>query len=73
MSNILNLSNHELSETERSLLNKGLNYSIKRKGNQIQQKIAMEKLFHNVSEKEAKNKVAVHEKEHLIYVFPFSI
>lgn len=46
--NIINLSSYTLTENERSILNKGLNYSISKKPNYINRKIEVEKLFYNI-------------------------
>ena len=63
--NVINISNYELTDTELSLLKKGLNFSIKKKVKPLEQKIAMERLFYDIVEQSAKNKVVLNEDEHL--------
>ena len=59
---ILNLSNHLLSDAETKLLNRGLNFALKKKSNNLDCQIEMEKLYMDIIEQD---KVKILEKENL--------
>ena len=62
---IINVSTYQLTEPEKSLLNYGLNFSVKRKINPINRKIEMEKLFYDITKYEKSTQVKISDKEDL--------
>ena len=62
---ITNLSNQNLSETELSVLSKGLKFGLKTKIDPIEAKIGVERLFFDISTKELNGSVTVSEKSDL--------
>jgi len=63
--NIINLSQHILSASESSVLNKGLNFSMKYKQKPIDKQIEIEKLYMSILDKRDKNEVDINQNEHL--------
>ena len=60
--NIINLSSYNLNDGERSLLNKGLNFAIKKKTNPLNRKIEMERLYSCLQRHERQEHVRIEEK-----------
>ena len=62
---IINLSSHPLNSNEASLLNKGLNFGLKKRSKPLNNKIETEKLFYNLEQKQNSNIITIDEKEDL--------
>jgi len=65
VSNVINLSEHALSSSESSLLNKGLNFSLKYKPKPIDRQIEMEKLYMNIITKKDQQKISILNNDNL--------
>lgn len=62
---ITNLSSYRLSQPEKSLLNKGLNFSTRGTVREIDRKLEMEKVFMSILEKRERNQVRITSEENL--------
>jgi hypothetical protein len=56
---VTNLSSHPLTVPEQSLLNKGLNFCVKRPIREIDKKLEMEKLFMSILEKRQSKQISI--------------
>ena len=64
-SKILNISDYSLDENEQSLLEKGLNFGLKKKPNFIKRQIEIEKLYTKLKNLERTNKITIKDDERL--------
>jgi hypothetical protein len=62
---IFNLSRHELTNDERSLLEKGLKLSLKKKNDNIEKKIEIENLFNQIKIEEKKKTIEISKEEEM--------
>jgi len=65
VNNVINLSEHTLSDGESSLLNRGLNFSLKSKSRPINRQIEMEKLYMNIISKKDQRKISIRNSDNL--------
>lgn len=67
ISHVYNLSNHTLSKSEYSLLNKGLKFAIKkRRSNSIDTKIELENLYSNIFNDQKNDRCTINNEEALL-------
>ena len=64
-SKIMNLSTHNLSEDERALLEKGLNFSAHKDSSKLKTKISVEKLYSNINHKDASKQIQIENTDEL--------
>ena len=65
LNSTINLSSYPLNSNEISLLNKGLNFGLRKRPNPVNNKIETEKLFYNLEQKQNSNVITIDHKEDL--------